>query len=1521
MTVDFRPDEEDGLIFEYQTAEQRIESFRRTASPGLSNMVGQLYRANRDANPGAVVSAAQAVVNGQMSVDQANNLLLESQKLELNNAPKEQPGGFQGWINGGLSKLRTASRWTMATLNFVPQTVVNVAAQAFSPSADRGTEGWFISTDLGTLIRNDEEAGSGFFIGGKAHQLQAERARRYRGEIGGKAWTIGRGAANLIYQPGSREYNILSGFVDAVGALATPSLPGFQAAKGAAATQLAKAGEIGGLGVATRTAAGLLDAERAAIDPTKVRAWINSRGARQAIDKMSQFGFNKTTGKIDDFARLDEVRRAFPTVQDPQFWLDMVDAKSSDEIKNLLLDNLGKGVDDFDLSNRSVVERLSQRFSRVERLAASMPGQHIVLQAGNSRDLAASVRNMDNYLKLFAKQMTIKERQKLILNYTRAAATNDNPYEALEYINAATRKVMKGLDVPEQAIDEIMNKMRSDIDLTVHNTLAQDGQSFLFDSPYIATDGTTISGPLNTPTAESELMKTLAITLPDARKIRAITGDVGWLYKKSDKVNPNNFADPKLPLAMVEYFQNELWRPLTLMTPGYVFRNMADSAFRLSFTPGIKGGVLHPFQWIMIATNRKVRGSLTGVKWQNREQAARQLVKAKKAKDMDEARKIVAENLLRDGADEFVRATSQSMREVNAPEYLHHSAYKSRAWYPARRADKSRYSKGLRDQVNLLHDDRVYRRLAQGYDNIDQAIDDVTNFLLTDNEGREYIRNLQGVWNNRDSIDMVTGMKRNATVEFVRADGTLNEENVAHFVRDAVRRLAHDTGNNNTLIEAIATGKITDVDGNTFDIFRRGAAGRPDGYSEEFFNFTNDLTENSAAQLPAWTKFAEEIKTIDGAVGGQRGKIVSNRFRTGVNKFFSELYPRRSAYLMQSPVFRQFYYLKVANLIDELDASSVTSLRGILRQAAIEEGAITATQQIGRKWLADYVGDKKLAQKILDKISNPQAAKGNVTLDQLDKFAKGFALDETKNLFYNAAEKSNFADILRIVAPFGSAWAEVMNSWRKILVSNPDALRKVGVSVQGVRDSDIDNDGKGFFYKDPQTGEYVFNYPYSDKLGALTSFFGGMGGLVGLAAGGAKGAAIGAAGGGGLGFLAEQAFGTPGVQLTAPAKTLSMGLNFLPGLGPVAQIASSKILGQIPEADVMRKWMNPYGEPELTLVPSWLQKVYASVQDPENNRILGDLMIETMRALQATGNYDLTREDEKERLENDARSRARVLLFLRGLGQFTGPTRPTPEFKVETFAGDKMTAELSKAWYDFQQADYDNAVENFIATFGENAFLYMASKTKADVGGLSPTQEFGKFERDNRSLFNRYGDVAGYFAPEGTIFDYQVYTRFVDSGRLEKVRPSELIDDAQALVGKSIYRNVVAKVGPNPTAEQKEFIRNVRKQLYARYPGFQKEPVVIGITKNRIEQIINAIDDPILDNNPVAVPTRRYLEARRKALAEADARGYQTLQGKNVADLRGWLRNIADGLLAGYPEFERIYNRVLFNEIDVDAGE
>jgi hypothetical protein len=55
------------------------------------------------------------------------------------------------------------------------QTLQGAAAQVFSDNPD-GIDGWFISTDLGSLIKNDEQAGDGFFLGGEAKQFQTKRA-------------------------------------------------------------------------------------------------------------------------------------------------------------------------------------------------------------------------------------------------------------------------------------------------------------------------------------------------------------------------------------------------------------------------------------------------------------------------------------------------------------------------------------------------------------------------------------------------------------------------------------------------------------------------------------------------------------------------------------------------------------------------------------------------------------------------------------------------------------------------------------------------------------------------------------------------------------------------------------------------------------------------------------------------------------------------------------------------------------------------------------------------------------------------------------------------------------------------------------------------------------------------------------------------------------------------------------------------------------------------------------------------
>ena len=74
-----------------------------------------------------------------------------------------------------------------------------------------------------------------------------------------------------------------------------------------------------------------------------------------------------------------------------------------------------------------------------------------------------------------------------------------------------------------------------------------------------------------------------------------------------------------------------------------------------------------------------------------------------------------------------------------------------------------------------------------------------------------------------------------------------------------------------------------------------------------------------------------------------------------------------------------------------------------------------------------------------------------------------------------------------------------------------------------------------------------------------------------------------------------------------------------------------------------------------------------------------------------------------------------------------------------------------------------------------------------------------------------------------------------------------------------------------------------------------------------------------MENNPVAEALKVYLDARDAALEVAKARGFQTITGQRTNDLRGQLRQIGEILVEQFPQFERLYERVLFNEIDLDV--
>lgn len=1508
---DFTPGEEDQLDRELTEASNRQLTYQSTLSQNTADTFREYSRKFSFVDPVMLIPTVQAVSEGRMSQEQADTFLLDFQKRAILNRISEgsrlvAEQKDKSWFERNVSdKIKTASRYTFAAAEFFPQFAEGAVAQMFDEG--NNLDGWFISTDLGSLIANDEVAGSGYFIGGRAKELQAERERRYRGTIAGSSWTLGRGLASVFYEPGTREYHILSGLTDAVYGVFMPSVPGAGAVKGAT-TGLATAAGV-------KTLAGLTKGTSQFIDARKVTDFLNSTSGRRVVSRLAEV------------ETIDEAAAIFSR-GDARFWVELVDAAGQvrdgtnlKAIDNLLTDTLGledltrgvaaRNIQDINISRWDDMRyRVSSSGRWIGRLMNEMPGKSVVLTGGDDLDVTNAVKNVSRYLKQVRADDVLGAgtTTKLVDDFARALVNNDGSIRnVVDEFNQVQIAAFRAMGVPDQVIKDLTSGVREFTDILdrrLFGAIADNGDSADFGAKFVAqVDGDTIVAdmPLNTAGLQSEMLKH-SLVLPDARRVRRLATNLSWIKtgkftgKTGRLGDVDRIGELRTPLVIVEAAQNYLWRPFTLLTGGYVLRNMSDSLLRQSFAPNVQLGVFHPFQLIQIAMHKRFKGDVLGVGF-----------------------KGDPEDLIRLGQRDLAEATNQSLRQLD-PVARHARAAKTDVWRTVTIDDGiENYSKGVAAEINLLADDAVSRLVAQG-----KTTDEIIDFLTNDPEGIRYVDNLINRWRNRTLTNRDTGERVVGSVTFRNADDTLHDANIRKFIDEYIRpRIDSVTGNNIGLRNVIGTGKLGNI-----DAFRYARTGEIIGYDDEFLSFINDLARaTDRSGLKKTYKSAVEVgvrRTNDGTALDQLKQSMDKM----VDKFFGELYPRREAFLNRSPVFRQQYYGAIDEYLENLSQTDLQQMVNLLKKVADDQG-----KRFSERWLSNYVGSPELAKRIVDGSNGKIALSGNLTLGQLDAYAKGYALDETKRLFYNAAEKSNFADILRIIAPFGSAWAEVTKNWVRMLSRDPEVLKRGGVTVQGLQEADPDGDGRGFFFKDPQTGEYVFNYPFGEwQIPFMGVFAGAVGGGI---LGGVPGALAGAALLGGAGTAAQTQLGGLAPQFVAPAKTLNMGFNVLPGIGPYAQVAANFAIGDKPEADFLRKILLPYGKPDVGVftAPAWLDKMYgAFIADPENDRVFADMKMETMRVLSMSGDYDLSDPAQREALERDANRKAQILLAFRALGQFTGPTRPTVEFKVERREGkilldgkeidlsetDLYAGELSSYFRQLQVENYDTAVERFLDTFGEDAFLYIAGKTKATVGGLDASEEFGQWERSNSEVFNRYENVAGYFAPTGTNFDYQVYLRQIETGKRERLSPDDLVEEAQRLVGVSAYRSVVRAAGPNPNSLQREVLAEVRDVLEKQYPGFARAPLDINQQTARIAELEEASFDSLLDDNEVAQALRAYFEVRTAVLDQiALAGGPTTLQAKANGEYAAVLRDLGEQLARQVPQFERVWDRLLFNEVDL----
>ena len=345
--------------------------------------------------------------------------------------------------------------------------------------------------------------------------------------------------------------------------------------------------------------------------------------------------------------------------------------------------------------------------------------------------------------------------------------------------------------------------------------------------------------------------------------------------------------------------------------------------------------------------------------------------------------------------------------------------------------------------------------------------------------------------------------------------------------------------------------------------------------------------------------------------------------------------------------------------------------------------------------------------------------KGNpFGFDEIDAYARAAALDTTKKLFYDLAEKGNWADSMRLVAPFADAWAEVLTRWAKML--DPTGISTGGMrlagfgaeaqtlagSVRAVRNwqrgsTAVDALRSNGFFHENEFGQEVMSFP------GVSSFIPGMSEL-----GGASQTEIGLSS---LLFVGGDARGTLG-----------------PSVGPLVQIPASYAQPLVKNWPFARNAMNwlAYGDfapgdvdDSGTLIktpmPTWMKRTFELVTGEENKRVVGDEVAQWYMALRQGPDvrYNAKGPEAEQRAMERAREIGNQYMFMRVFDSIVMPANPRylPGFVKDASAQGKY----ANTWMTV--AAVNSEFQSALQVFGDQAMArnYVAEKFGYDPLGLT----------------------------------------------------------------------------------------------------------------------------------------------------------------------------------------------------------
>jgi hypothetical protein len=743
----------------------------------------------------------------------------------------------------------------------------------------------------------------------------------------------------------------------------------------------------------------------------------------------------------------------------------------------------------------------------------------------------------------------------------------------------------------------------------------------------------------------------------------------------------------------------------------------------------------------------------------------------------------------------------------------------------------------------------------------------VVHWLTNDDLGRDYITSLR---------EAAQKSYPEMTLSLRTADG------VEIWVKEIDDQVRYITAQGNPeLMEVIRTGRIK-AGADTVSLYTEG---------------TKTLGGQTYNAGP-FKKALGNYRRLDGIpprVIAPDAKTAVERSRTmdvAVTHMFSYLNGRPTNYLSRSPVFREEYWSRIANY---LGGSSEQAAREIVE---------TATAQYAAK------GITRQQLKAIKTAAARRNADGVLQKADIDNLAKDDALEKVKDLLYETSNKSHLWDAMRIAAPFGAAWAEVFSTWARISFNNPKVLDRLAHGIHGaqqqgsnvlyeVTNTPHDSD-QGFFFKDPSNGEESFAWPMPPQAQSLITM------------------------------------GTPGtsagIQVPAPVGGLNLIGQVQPGFGPIVTAPANKFLNQPGWKEDVLNFIAPFGGPSAedqggvgnmlldTVTPAYLKKFLTAVY-PVTASQKSQLMSATNAAqvyLASTKGYDLSLQADIARMEEDAKNMARRIYFLRAIGQFILPTIGSPEQAAYTGNGElvlqtKLSAILRQYQDDPGEGGYgyQEGFIRFLRDFGTEPYLLGADASDSK-GYMAPTHGTYDWMREHPDLMHRYEDVWGLLVDNpGTEFYYPAYLAQVREGFRTLTDPGELVEQANARIGRALYTSYRNQYD-EPDERQAAELRALQDQLELQFHGYQRIPESGFTTPGKIDSLEQAAFDPDVAKLPVAASLQTYFN-KRKEYNGMGISDFRTGTGREVAPE---LWSLGTQLAAQDPTFKTAWDRLLSYEFD-----